>query len=354
MSGDKPAFLHHVHSFRAVAIIAVVATHALYDLHWFEKDRLGAKLSVSLVQNGTVLFVFIAGFLFQHRLTRFEYKGYLLTKLKFVIVPYLIVSLPYVLLQWHRHFGIFADWVPRWFHNDVLHVFVAYLSGNQMPIPLWFVPMIAVYYLMAPLFVWLDRHPVWYFCLPALLIFASFAHRPQNQTELIQSVPYFLPVYLCGMCSSHYRERVLDATRRWRWPLVGAVIGLVAFEVAFRDRTGAIESARIFSTERGVFDVNIYMKLGIGLLLLDLLRGASPTLNRILSPAADMSFGIFFLHYYFIYFARDLRVELGAAPWAGGLVNLSIYTLVLVVMSLFVVWALRAILGRHSRYIVGC
>jgi surface polysaccharide O-acyltransferase-like enzyme len=69
---------------------------------------------------------------------------------------------------------------------------------------------------------------------------------------------------------------------------------------------------------------------------------------------AEMSFGIFFVHYYFIYFARDLRVELGSAPWAGGVLNLCVYTLVLVLLSMAFVRLVRALLGARSRYLVGC
>lgn len=353
-AGAKSGFLPNVHSFRAVAILAVVATHALYDLQWHEKERIWAKVAVSVVQNGTVAFVFVAGFLFQHLLGRFRYGSYLWTKARFVLLPYVLVSLPYVFLQKARHFGIFADWFPRRGESDVLHVALQFLSGDQMPIPLWFIPMIAVYYLLAPVFVAIDRKPHWYWVIPPLILLASFSHRPQHQTHLNQSVLYFLPVYLSGMFISHYRERALDWVRSWRWPLIAAVAGAVAFEVAFRDRTGAIESARMFSTERGVFDVNLYAKLILSVLFLEALRRAPSWLHRLAHAPADMSFGIFFVHYYFIYFARDLRVELGGAPWAGGVLNLSTYTLVLVVLSMAFVWLVRALLGKRSRYVVGC
>lgn len=351
--GEKPVFLAHVHSFRAVAIVAVVATHTLYDLQWMEKDRLWAKLCVSIFQNGTVPFVFVAGFLFRHRLPRFTYKGYLLTKLKYVIVPYIVISLPYVVLQKARAFGIFASWYPRTFDSDVLHVAFAYLTGRQMPIPLWFIPMIAVFYVFAPMFVFIDRRPKWYALVAPLLILASFSHRPQNQTVLAQSLVYFLPVYLSGMAAAHYRETLLDWVGRFRWPLVLVCVACVAFEVAFRERTGAIESANMFSTERGVFDVNIYLKLIGSLVLLDALRGVGPRLTRVLAPAAEMSFGIFFVHYYFIYFAPELRFALGGAPWLGSVLSLFLYTTGVVVLSMLIVWLLQRLLGRRSRFLVG-
>lgn len=349
----KPGFLPNVHSFRAIAIFAVVATHALYDLEWTATNRMWAKVCVSVVQNGTVAFVFVAGFLFQHLLGRFRYSTYLSTKVRFVILPYVLVSLPYVLLQKTRHFGIFADGVKR-SHGDLAHLAVQYLSGSQMPIPLWFIPMIAVYYLLAPVFVAIDRHPRWYWSLPPLLLLASFAHRPQHQTQLNQSLLYFLPVYLSGMFVSHFWERIAAWARRLRWPLLAVALACIAFEVAYRDRTGAIESATMFSTERGVFDVNLYAKLILSVVCLEALRGAPAWLHRVLASPAEMSFGIFFLHYYFVFFAHDLRVAIGSAPWAGGLVNLLLYTTVLVILSMAVVWVVRRVTGERSRYLVGC
>src|ERR1035438_9678225 len=58
-------FLRYIHSFRALAIILVVAAHCITLFDW---GRTGwpYQLVVSVMPNCTVFFVFIAGFLFQH------------------------------------------------------------------------------------------------------------------------------------------------------------------------------------------------------------------------------------------------------------------------------------------------
>ena len=68
------AFLTNVHWFRGVAIVAVVATHVLFEFDWRPEVLWEFKLSLSLMQNGTVLFVFVAGLLFQHLAHRFSYQ----------------------------------------------------------------------------------------------------------------------------------------------------------------------------------------------------------------------------------------------------------------------------------------
>ena len=69
-------FLSYIHSFRAVAILFIVAGHCVYLFEW-EAIRWQERLMKSLMQNGTVLFVFVAGFLFQHLSHKFEYRRYL-------------------------------------------------------------------------------------------------------------------------------------------------------------------------------------------------------------------------------------------------------------------------------------
>lgn len=333
--------------------MAVVATHVLFELHWPEDAHVAFKTCLSVVQNGTVFFVFVAGLLFRHLAYRFEYRTYLLSKLKYVLVPYVLVSLPFVFVQYVRGFGLFRPDAQRPLDSTILHVVLAYLTGAQQRIPLWFVPMITVAYLLAPVFLWLDRQRWGYWLLPPLLVLASLIHRPQDQIMLRQTVPYFLPVYMAGMWTARNMDVVMTQTRRFRWLALSVVLSLVVFEVLTRQRPGAIESRSAFSTEAGVFDVNNYMKLLLSLVILEALRRCPRWLARMLDPLATLSFGIFFVHFYVLYFARDLRMALGT-PWMGSPWMLAIMTLVTVAISSALVSLVRRVFGAKSRYIVGC
>src|SRR5262245_40377254 len=105
-------FLSYVHSFRGLAILAVVATHTSDLLAWGPGSPLAYRLLYSAVQNGTVPFVLIAGFLFQHLSAGFRYTSYLRRKVTNVILPYLIVSLPVLGWQFARRSGVFAAVAP--------------------------------------------------------------------------------------------------------------------------------------------------------------------------------------------------------------------------------------------------
>ena len=56
-------FLRYIHNFRGFAILTIVASHSIYHLRW--SNEIIEKIGHVLIVNGTVYFVFIAGFLFQ-------------------------------------------------------------------------------------------------------------------------------------------------------------------------------------------------------------------------------------------------------------------------------------------------
>ena len=83
---DKPqpaGFLPYIHNFRGIAILYIVAFHCWSSFGW-GNHLLEKTVWNSLIVYGTVLFVFIAGFLFQHlngRVNRrFDFKTYLKKK----------------------------------------------------------------------------------------------------------------------------------------------------------------------------------------------------------------------------------------------------------------------------------
>jgi probable poly-beta-1,6-N-acetyl-D-glucosamine export protein len=227
------------------------------------------------------------------------------------------------------------------------------LNGEQMRIPLWFVPMICAFCLLAPCLLWLDARRWGYWLLPPLFLLASFIHRPLHQTQLNQTVPYFLPVYFFGMWVGRNLTVVMSGVRRWRWACVALFLLLGVYEVATRERPGAIESLSAFSTERGLFDVNIYMKVLLSLVVLEALQRCPRWLRLGLDYLAALSFGVFFVHYYFIYWGKHLRDATGTTV-QGSAWSTALATALVTGLSVVLVATLRRVLGNRSRYVVGC
>ena len=342
-------FLSNVHSFRAVAILFIVAGHCIYLFEWQGAEREEQVLK-SVFQNGTVLFVFVAGFLFQHLSGRFDYRKYLRSKLRNVISPYVVVSLPMILVQWLGGRGSFDPANGIELPGLAAHVAFNLLTGFHI-LPFWFIPMISVFYLLAPVLLAADRDGRAYVFLPVLLAMTCFVHRPSHFTHVWHSCLYFLPVYLFGMWTSRHRERLLAWHDRWL-PFVGGVyLGLVVLEVVGLDRGGALYSRQIFSTEQGAFDTNALQKLVLCGLLLVLLQRFDRWIAPWLARLADLSFGIFFLHLYFI--QAYAQLVLGDVFPPGDVFRCLGLVAVVVLLSMLCLVIAQKILGRYSRRVVG-
>ena len=341
-------FLSYIHSFRAVAILFIVAGHCVALFDWQGREVM-ERLFRSVFQNGTVLFVFVAGFLFQHLSERFEYRRYLKSKLLNVILPYVVVSIPMLALQMATERGSFDPGRGFEFPSLAHNIAWNYLTGYHI-LPFWFIPMIAVFYLLAPALLWIDRRGWPYVLLPVGLGITILVHRPVDFTHIWHSCAYFLPIYLLGMWSSRHRERLMPVILRWLAPATALVLALVVIEVLVLGRGGAIASHRMFSTENGVWGTNAIQKILLCWVLMGWLERLDGVVRDRLSRLADLSFGIFFLHMYFI----QAYTRLGPQdPITGNPLVFFLVVALVVALSVAVLVVAKKILGRRSRMFVG-
>jgi surface polysaccharide O-acyltransferase-like enzyme len=183
------------------------------------------------------------------------------------------------------------------------------LTGSHILVPFWFIPMITIFYLLAPALLWIDRDGRLYFLLPLLLGVTVFIHRPSNLDNILQSCAYFLPVYIYGMWFSHYRDRVMEWHRRWLPALVIFVAALVWVELTYLPQPGFILSASMFSTENGIVGTNALQKLVLCGVLLVTLRRFGAVLDNKLSHLAHVSLAIYFFHMFGIYFLKAIALD---------------------------------------------
>jgi peptidoglycan/LPS O-acetylase OafA/YrhL len=348
----KAAFLPYIHSFRAVAIVGVVASHL--DLDW-PPGSFSARVVISLAQNASAMFLFVAGFLFQHLSAGFSYPKYLKSKLWNVIVPYILVSLPLLTYQYVRKVGVYG---PRsldlHFANPLLQGAWALLVAAHMPAPLWFVPAISVLYLVAPLLIAIDRTPRWYWIVPPLLLTAMLCHRPLPVNRIGHALIYFAPAYLTGMWFSRYRERTMRFVDANLGKLFAAFIGVELGSLVLLHRSGALFSHVPFSFEGGVLDFNMPNKLLLSFALIGLLARCDALVGSKLDYLAGASFGVFFVHEYVIMLTQRVVFRWRHHELEGNVANFVALVTFFTLASLGLVALVRAILGKRSRYVVGC
>lgn len=171
----KSLFQKDIHIFRAIAILFIVGAHTRLVLEWDTNRDTGYFLA-DFLANSTVLFVFIAGYLFQALVQKFEYRRYMQRKFKNVILPYLIVSIPAVFAAVFYHDPI--DDYPLLEGRTVAYIIAWFCvrGGAHINYPLWFILMITLFYFLAPFFLQITRRPALYFLLIPLCLVSVFIH----------------------------------------------------------------------------------------------------------------------------------------------------------------------------------
>jgi peptidoglycan/LPS O-acetylase OafA/YrhL len=353
--GRSRAFLPYVHGFRAIAILFVVGAHSIWVLNWHDNPATEAFLA-DFIENGTVLFVFVAGFLFEHLESGFRYRSYLLKKLRNVVSPYLVISTPVAIHDAYTA-GIYRRY-PDLVGTSGLHRVLWFLvkGGAGTNVPLWFVPMIIIFYLAAPVFMLLARVPRLYWSLLALLPLSLLAHRTSYPNlDTAQLALYYLSAYVAGMCSSHHRIKLEPVLVRI-WPvLTGLFLAATAVMWRFSTHHGNYEGLHLFSQEHGAVDWLFAQKLLLCFALLGMLlrceRWAGPRLRLL----GDVSFSIFFVHYLFISVFRHFastRVIPGFAD-SGDLLNWLVLAAATSLASLGLAVLVKRTAGRRSRLLIG-
>ncbi|MCV6636880.1 acyltransferase [Candidatus Albibeggiatoa sp. nov. NOAA] len=333
-------YLNYINNFRGLAIVFIVAIHALSStvLVWNNNEVTFQFLYVFL-NNSSSYFVFLAGFLFQHLSYKFKFQKYALTKLKYIILPYILMSIPAILEE------LFVS-TDGYFHDYPLYqqVFLYYITGIHMA-HFWFIPMIALFYVCAPLLVWLDRHqPRFYWVLPILLLVSIYI--PREMTPLhnpVQSFAHFLSIYIFGMYLSHYKQDIIPCLKRY-W--IGILIGFTSLylgEMYLRTQLHWFVLA----------DVIQVLKPVVGAPLIAILfYKFDDFLKKSFNFLAEPSFGIYFSHNYFIVFCEIVVRKLS---WQieGNIFTWPLLVVLIVAMSYIFLWVVKRIFGRHSRMLVG-
>lgn len=335
-------FQQHIHVFRGIAICLIVGAHSLPSFDWTRRPATFEIIN-TLCNQSSIFFFFIAGYLFQHLSGRFRYDSYLNQKFKTVILPYLLVSIPAIVISIYY---IRQEGMWPWFYDLPVagQVALFYLSGKHLE-PLWFVPTITLYYLAAPIFLKIDRKPSLYWIIVPLLIL-SIAVGRDGPLGPINKAIYLLPAYLFGMCFSRLREPAERLSARWLWPLL--VASAATFVAAMNEPKG--------------IDLQILLKLLLTPLMILLLKRHSHRLGGRLDYIAHVSFGIFFVHAYFISAFRLAYTMAAGERWSGSATTalfppsvsgFILHCALVLAASVGTIWLVQRVFPKHSRQLIG-
>lgn len=337
-------FQQHIHVFRGIAIILIICAHTVPSLDWASYPILG-KFIDAVANESSIFFFFIAGYLFQHLSARFSFKSYLKQKVKTVISPYLLLSIPALII-----FTLFAKRTGMWswfYDLPVWEQVGLFLITGKHLAPLWFVPTITLFYLCAPIFLFIDRRfrPAYWVIAP-LVVLSTILGR-DGYFGPINKALYLLPFYMFGMVFCRYKIMALEITQRWSIVLVAiASLGFVASVLEW-------SSPPYWQ---------VIIKFPMAALITWLLWRYHHFIGTRLNYIAEVSFGIFFVHAYFISALKVLAVYVltghiyngeGSESIEGTPITFVVYVGLVLGASVFLIWVVKKLFGKRSRMLIG-
>ena len=331
-------YLDYINYFRGFAILLVVLGHFLY----FPESTVTEKLIKAIIKGGTSPFVFISGFLFHHIFYRrgFDYKKFMKNKLKNVLLPYTIVVIPGLIYAVHQHqLDLFI-----YEKNKILYTLLYYLSGNALTAT-WYIPFAMLLFIASPIFIKFieleDRRQRIIIFL--LLIISMIIQRPIRDLtiNIFQAFIYFSPFYCLGIYISMNKERARDILEK-NILYLGILWGIT---LALQVRYNILETMQKSIFEIKGIDLVAPEKFFICLFFVE--NSLGKMIKKSLSILADCSFGIFFIHNYFILVFWE-RYHNGMDMLES--LELGIVTIIL---STIIVLLFKKSFGKKSRILIG-
>jgi fucose 4-O-acetylase-like acetyltransferase len=346
-------FLNYIHQFRGFSILLIVGIHTLTSIPW-RGNAYAKNIIFSLMNNGTVLFVFIAGFLFFYlSKDKFHYFTYLIKKLKYVMLPYLIISIPGLIDKLYFDNG--AHW---WMKNGFMDeswwqkIFIMLITGRHSGV-LWFMPMIAVFYVLSIVFIKWAKTRSFDFLVPLLVVAGFWTFQFGYYAHIGLSFVHFLPVYLMGMWVAKFKEDIFKYSRHLLWLMAGVYLMISFLEVIGYISLSHLVDLRDQNTLSLAFNVGKLKASVFCIFLLIFFKARETRTSGLLERTGDDSFGIFFLHLYFINVFR-LLFKQGYLPIIGlNIATYLLYAAILIVLCLTAIYIIKLIFKNNSRLIIG-
>ncbi len=299
-----------------------------------------------LFVDATAWFIFISGYLLSHIefINTFDFKAYIAKKIKFVLMPYFILSIPSILAALYFHRPQLYDL------TSFEYTLWALLVGGDVIGPMWFVPMIFLFFLISPIIYKINRIYLPYITL-FFLIFSIFSWRPYKNFNPFLSFIHFFGFYLLGIYCNLIRERIYSLKRYFALLIISTgflVFGVLLF---WYNENFFVQSSFVsFYTRIGEFNPIQLGKLILLICFFILFERFCNKRISILGGIAKISFGLFFIHgFYLIIFSRFVEPLTSEGP-----LKLFAEFIFVIPLSIFTVNAVKFIFKSRSRYVIGC
>lgn len=351
-SPPQKKFLNSINYFRGIAIFIIVAAHSYSIANWnvYKDPTLFEQFFYALNLNGSVFFLFISGFLYNHIFyPKFNYKKFMVKKIKYVLVPYLVCSIIPIL------YAVFIDSKGSFLLDSLadkpLLAILWFLGTGRAVYAYWYIPMIMLIFTISPIINILIKSKYLSYTILGLILISMIVHRPLHNMNPIHSLVYFIPVYLLGIYSSIHQKKIYAflESNKVKISILMLAIALGLIQVLIYNISGNF-SKDFWSIT--VPDINLLQKILLCFLLMSFLDNYENTDIAAMKKTAETSFAIYFIHPFLLKpLTRFIRsLELG---FQGNLFTLILATFLVVIIAMAIAHLLKFLLKRNSRYIIG-
>jgi fucose 4-O-acetylase-like acetyltransferase len=337
-------YKYSIENFRAIAIIFVMLSHmttfsAIGSLEYFVKF---------LFVDATTFFIFISGYLFActEPAKNFNYLNYLFKKIRFVIGPYLLfLFLPIlagVYLKQHKLLDL----------NILQYTLWSITVGGAQVGPMWFIPLITIFFLLSFVFIKLKPGLFLGFITIFFLGIAIYTQRPLNNANAFLLFIHFLGFYLLGI-SFFYLGSFFENIYTGLSILLIITCVIVFFGTFYLASNASWMTPldyQSFFDQLGMLNLMQLGKLTLLIGLFIFLEKFCNHKNNYLSFIAKISFGLFFIHGFFLIFIGRLVLP----NINNDIVNLLIELFGVMTFSLVTVYLIQKMMRSKSRYVIGC
>ncbi|PHV29704.1 hypothetical protein CSQ93_00760 [Janthinobacterium sp. BJB426] len=336
----KSKFRYSLENFRGIAIIFVMLSHIR---SFQEIEQIGGYLYY-IVGDATAWFVFISGYLFYYlEVNKFEYRAYISKKARYVIMPYLILSFPAILFlvmtYQYRLYGL----------TPLTFILWSLTSGGIAVGPMWFIPMITIFFLFTPIFIILSKSKLLCTLTAISLAFSIFSARPVYNTNAILSFLHFFGFYLLGILAaknSIFLEELRTTTK------ITIIFISFSFFVFFCFLFPGLESMpNGFLSGLGMLNYILAGKLFLLIAIFFLFEQFFEHENKTLGFFAKISFGLFFIHGFMEVIFNKMWKNIN---YFNSIIKLVAEIIIVIFVSVAIVFLAKRILKKWSRYVIGC
>jgi peptidoglycan/LPS O-acetylase OafA/YrhL len=334
-ANGRPVHIPYLDPFRGLAIIMIMLTHFP-----------APKWAFNLVSQGTIFFVFIAGFLMTHLYREAtSVSSFWSQKIKRIILPYLIAATPGIAEMLLRKYDLVgSNYLIRTLSTGLGHRNDAH----------WFIPLIVLVFALYPLWRMLLRNSSVLGSVALGLIGLSlFTFRSAHNTLI--NLVHFSPIFILGMATAQHRVRLENFGDRHFWPVVSGSVGLAVILGWYSWLSEVPTMEEIWANYAVVLNFHVAAKLAlVPALLLGFKRLiAAGWKFAPLTFLAKLSFGLFFWHLYVIKLLNWVFPNYLASGGYGTLLILASQLILVLAILVPGLLLIRKVVGPKSVMITG-